>query len=103
MEVGEVVTIGEVCVGRIVTISVWVDLTCKVNVATELPGFWSVIEVGKLNLPGRLQAARAATTKRDIERDLNVFNFSFRNAKKIIRYIPIYTRLPNRTIGIGHF
>jgi hypothetical protein len=80
---GEPITVGGVYVGAIVTIPVGVGLTCKVIVATEPTGFWLVIWVGKLDLPGRLQAERTATSERAIDRNLNVFNFAFLIAMKI--------------------
>jgi hypothetical protein len=39
--------------------------------------------VGEPDLPGRVQAARAATSERDIGRSLNVFNFAFMIVTKI--------------------
>jgi hypothetical protein len=72
-----VITIGEVYVGVIVTISVRVGVSCKVMVAMEPTRFWSVVCVGEPDLLGRLQAERTATSERDIDRNLDVFNFAF--------------------------
>ena len=83
MDMGEATTVGMV-VG-VVPIAVWsrVGLTCKLFVATEPTGFWPVVWVGEPDMPGRLQAARTATSERDIERSLNVFNFAFMVAIKV--------------------
>jgi hypothetical protein len=83
VNIGEAVTISGVFVGMIV-VSVWVELTCKVFVATEPTGFLPVMGVGELDLPGRLQAERKATSAMDIERNLDVFNFAFIVARKIL-------------------
>jgi len=63
-----------------IAIWVWVGLTCKVIVATGSTGFWPV---GEPDLPGRLQAERTATSERNINGNLNVFNFAFMIAMKI--------------------
>jgi hypothetical protein len=45
-------------------------------------------------MPDRLQAERTAISERDIDRSLNVFNFSFVIAmKELIWHHSIYTRL----------
>jgi hypothetical protein len=80
----EVIVNDGVYVGMVVTISVWVGLTCKVTVATEPTGFWLVIWIGELDLPGRLQAERTAISERVIEINLYVFNFAFMIAMKVI-------------------
>jgi hypothetical protein len=48
-------------------------------IATIVPTrFWSIIWVGEPALLGRLHAERVVTSERDINRYLNVFNFSFK-------------------------
>ncbi len=79
---GEAISVGTVFVSAMIAIWVWVEWTCEVIVATETAGFWPVIWVGELELPGRLQAERAATNERDIDRSLNIFNFAFMIAMK---------------------
>jgi hypothetical protein len=94
--IGEAITIGGVFVSAIITIWVWMGLTCEVIVATEPAGFWSVVWFGEPDMPGRLQAERTATSERYINRSLNVFNFAFVIAlKKLIWYHSIYTSLLN--------
>jgi hypothetical protein len=77
---GEGVTSVEVNVGERIAVLVRVELTgvaCKVIVATESVGVLSEIWVEGVEPPVRLQAARIATRKRDIDKNLNVFNLSF--------------------------
>jgi len=71
---GEAISVG-VSVGVLVATSVWVALTGKVVVATAPTGFWPVICPGELAWPDRLQAVRTATSAREIDRNLNGFNF----------------------------
>jgi len=78
-----VVAFDTVSVGAMVPISVWVGLPGKVSVATGPGGFWPVVGVGKPDLPGRLHAERTATSARDNDKNLNVFNFAFLIAMKI--------------------
>jgi hypothetical protein len=87
VEIGDAITAGTVDIGVAIAIWVWIGLTCEVIVATASTGFWSVVWVGKLDMPGRLQAERTATSERYIDRSLNVFNFAFVIAlKKLIWY-----------------
>jgi len=96
VDIGEAIPSGAVDVGVLIAISVWVGLTCKVIVATEPTGFWSVIWVGEPDLPGRLQAERTAASERDIDRSLNAFNFAFYDHNEdLIRYNPISMSLVN--------
>jgi hypothetical protein len=81
VDIGETVTAGAVYVGTI-AIGVW-EGACKVIVATEPAEFWLVNWIGRLDLPGRLQAERTATSEMDIDRSLNVFNFTFVISLKI--------------------
>jgi hypothetical protein len=78
-----VIAFDSVSVGAMVTISDWVGLPGKVSVATGLSGFWPVVGVGRADLPGRLHAERTATSARDNDKNLNVFNFAFLTAMKI--------------------
>ena len=81
MGLGEAVTVSAIRVG----VMLWacVGLTCRVIVATEPAEFWSVVWVGKPELPGRLQEERIITSERNIDRSLNVFNFAFMSSMKI--------------------
>lgn len=78
---GEAATVSAIRVG----VMLWacVGLTCRVIVTTEPTGFWSVVWVGKPELPGRLQEERIITSERNIDRSLNVFNFAFTSPMKI--------------------
>jgi hypothetical protein len=59
-----------------IAVSVWEGLT-KAIAETVLAIFWSVVWVGEPELLGRLQDERIATSEREINRNLNVFNFAF--------------------------
>lgn len=75
-----VIAFDSVSVGAMVAVSVWVGLPGKVSVAAGPTGFWPVVGVGKPDLPGRLHAVRIATSVRDNDKNLNVFNFAFQIA-----------------------
>ncbi len=69
MDIGEAIAVSIVSVG----ITVWVS--CKVIVATEPVGFWSVVWVSKPSLLGRLQDKSIAANKKAINKSL--FEFAF--------------------------
>ena len=74
--------------GALAIIFVRVGWVCMV-IATIVPTWsWSTVGVGEPALPGRLHAERVVTSERDINRYLNVFNFSF--------MIVMVGRQPNR-------
>ena len=82
MGIGDAITAGFVYVGMnvgmMIAAWVWMGLTCDVIVATEPIRYWSVVFwFGELDMPGRLQAERTATSERYTDSNLNVFNFSF--------------------------
>jgi hypothetical protein len=83
VDIGVAITTGTVYVGGIIAIWVWMGLTCEGKVATEPAGFWLVVWFGELDMPSRLQAERTATSERDIDRSLKIFNFAFTIAMKI--------------------
>ena len=107
MDIGEAITVGGVYVSAMIAIWVWVGLTCEVKVATEPAGFWSVVWVGELDMPDRLQAEITVTSKRDIDRSLKIFNFAFTIAMKIYSRqfvfvtLIIYKTLPRRIHRAG--
>jgi hypothetical protein len=68
--------VGVVWLGAMIAVSVWVGLI-KAIAATVPAIFWSVVWVGVSSLLGRLQDERMVTSEMDINRSLNVFNFSF--------------------------
>jgi len=102
VDIGEAITFGGVYVSAMIAIWVWVGLTCEVKVATEPAGFWSVVWVGELDMPDRLQAEITVTSKRNIDRRLKIFNFAFTIAMKIYSRqfvfvtLIIYKTLPRR-------
>ena len=67
---------GTVVIGVSVTNLIWM------GVAAEPTGSRSVIWVGELGPPGRLQAERTATSVSNINGNLSVFNFAFMIAMK---------------------
>ena len=77
MDIGDAFTAKTVYIGVMIDIWAWMGLTCEVIVATEPAGYWSVVWFSELNMPGRLHAERTVTSKRYIDRSLNVFNFAF--------------------------
>jgi hypothetical protein len=93
VDIGETVTAGAVYVGTI-AIGVW-EGACNVIVATEPAEFWLVNWTGRLDLPGRLQAERTATSEMDIDRSLNVFNFASVITMKIYLNNSTHTSLLN--------
>ena len=78
-----VIAIGAIYGGVMVAIWVCMGLGCKFAVAMRLAGFWSVVWVGKPDLPIKPHAERTAASKRDIDRSLNVFNCAFITAMQI--------------------
>ena len=83
MVIGEAITAGAVSVGEMIVNWVCVGLNCKFIVATESTGFWSVVWVGEPDITAKLHAERTATSERDIDRSLNVFNCAFITVMKI--------------------
>ena len=83
MVIGEAIPVGAVSVGVMIVNWVCVGLDCKFIVATEPARLWSVAWMGKPDLTARLHAERTATSERDIDRSLNVFNCAFITAMQI--------------------
>jgi hypothetical protein len=103
VDIGETITVGAVYVCAIIVTWVWMGLTCEVIVATEPAGFWSVVWLGELDMPGRLQAERTAASERHIDRSLNVFNFAFVIAMKELKWhCSICTSLLITAIRVCH-
>jgi hypothetical protein len=69
VDIGEAIAVGIVSLG----ITVWVS--CKVMVATEPVGFWSVVWFSKPSLLGTLQPKSIAASKKAVNKSL--FEFAF--------------------------
>lgn len=83
MDIGEAGPVGVSYVGM--TTAVWVRAlpSCKVFTTTKPVRFWLIVWVDMPGATDRLQAERTVTSERNMERNLNVFNFAFVIATKI--------------------
>ena len=100
---------GAVAMGVSVTNLIGVGVTCAVGAASEPTGSRSVVWVGEMGPPGRLQAESTAMSVSSIHRNLSVFNFAFMIAmKSYFRAMRVYcfssyTETPQPHPSAGEF